>query len=173
MISGDYNRATIMSERLSRLYDRKREPMKDFGYNYVCQQRHVLMGQTELATKYALDCMDIAKKMGDEFLIFYSVVMYYEAINHGWNDMFNVALNKVATDEEFISELKRHKYYNTLAHYLVFSCGNDKDTIKRIAHGYDVERYDEAMALIEFIGNADLEISVYTKYIVQIGRAHV
>ena len=166
MISGDYNRATIMSERLSRLYDRKREPMKDFGYNYVCQQLHVLMGQTELATKYALDCMDIAKKMGDEFLIFYSVVMYYEAINHGWNDMFNVALNKVATDEEFISELKRHKYYNTLAHYLVFSCGNDKDTIKRIAHGYDVERYDEAMALIEFIGNADLEISVYTKYIV-------
>lgn len=166
MIAGDYNRATIMSERLSRLYDRKREPMKDFGYNYVCEQLHVLMGQTELATKYALECMDIAKKMGDEFLMFYGVVLYYEAINNGWNDMFNVAFNKVATDEEFISELKRHKYYNTLAHYLVFSCGSDKDTIRRIAHGYEVERYDEAMALIELIGNKDLEISVYTKYIV-------
>ena len=77
--------------------------MKDFGYNYVCEQLHVLMGQTELATKYALECMDIAKKMGDEFLMFYGVVLYYEAINNGIKVATGDVVGVLHSDDFFTS----------------------------------------------------------------------
>ncbi len=168
--SGNNNLAVFMADKLGASYDKARDWDSDYRYNYICNQIHMAAGQSELAEKYALLCMDIARKLQDEFRIFFGVVLYYEAKFGGWKSFFQLNTGVLYFDVEMISNLKEHGYKNTLAHYLIYAFNNDDESIRRIAHGDANEHYNMAIDIIHEIDNTDLEISAYTKCIVMMNN---
>jgi len=166
VLKGNVNYATILSNRLSSLYDKKREPERDFDYNYVCYQLHLSMNQYELCEKYALTCMDIARKIDDEVIILRAVVLYYEAIYNGWSNMFASHNKSVDIDFEFINTLKEYNFRNTLAHYYIYAFDNSEEAVDNYARGESSKYYDEAMDIVYEINNMELALSAYTKNII-------
>lgn len=165
ILLGDENRATLMADRLSALYDKRREPEKDYKYNYVCHQQHTAVNQIEIASKYALSCIDIARSLDDGEILFEAVVLYYEAMFGGWQRVFMTSVDSKEADIDFVNNLRKYGYRNTLAHYLIFGFDNDDESIKKIGEGGRSESFEEAMELIHELKNTELELVALSKYI--------
>lgn len=166
MLKGDTNTSMLMSEKMLPLYDRNRDLIADFKYNYLCGQIQMSLVQSDLTVKYTERCFAIAEKLQDENLMFMTEVLYQGSQFCGWRDVFSVDFNKVTIDDNMIEKLKNHKYYNTLAYYLIFGYDNDDETIKRMVDGNQSESYKEAIRIGKELGNTCFLLSAYTKYII-------
>ncbi|MBQ3666414.1 MAG: GGDEF domain-containing protein [Lachnospiraceae bacterium] len=166
ILKKDFNNALFMSERLTSLYDKNKDLLCDYQYNYICYQLQMLLTQSELTEKYASKCIELAKKIGDEELIFNAEVLYQGAQFGGWRNVFSIDFSKVEIKEDMIDKLRKYNYLNTLAYYLIFGFDNDDETIKKMAGGVMSETYKEAIRLGKYIGNTCFLLSAYTKYII-------
>lgn len=166
LLRGNDNRATIMCEHLTDYYDKDTDLEKDFQYNYVSCKIHMSKNHNEIAVKYAKQCKNLAIKLKNKPFIFMAEVLYYSIEFGGWKNIFAVNFMAVTSSEEFIKKLKQYKFYNTLAYYLVYGFDNSESELEIIANGQTTKTYDEAFELIEKIGNTELLLSAYTKYII-------
>lgn len=166
VLKKDFNNALFMSERLTSLYDKSKDLLCDYKYNFISCQLQMLLTQSELTEKYAANCITIAKKINDEELIFNAEVLYQGAQFGGLRDVFSIDFTKVKIQEDMIDKLRKYNYLNTLAYYLIFGFDNDDETIKNMADGVMSETYKEAIRLGNYIGNTCFLLSAYTKYII-------
>lgn len=160
------NTALYMCENLSELFDREKELKKNYIYNYVNGQAQMMMVQSGLAAKYAKKCKKIAEKIGDEKLVFDAKVLEHSALYNGWKDVFSVDFQSVSIDDEMIEQLKKYKYYNTLAYYYAYGKDNTDEEIQAIIEGKKEEGYVMAQKIAKYTGNMNSLLSIYTKYIV-------
>lgn len=166
ILTKDINLALVTSERLMNFYDRKKDLKHEYLYNYVCGLIQMSREQSDLTINFANNCLKIAKKLEDDELIFESEVLYQEAQFGGWRDVFVVDFSELKIDDSMIEKLKKHKYYNTLAYYLIYGHDNDYESIERMVSGINSDTYNEAISIGKRLGNTCFLLSAYTKYIV-------
>lgn len=165
--SDNTNSALLMCERMLPLYNPEKDLYQDFLYNFISSFGQMTRIQSDLAVRYAEKCIEIAEKLKDEDLIFQAHVVLTSARFCGWKDIFFIDFTKVTIDEEIVIELRKHKYYNTLAYYLVCGSDNDYDTIKKVVSGEQEPGYfNAAVRLGTELGNHNFLLSAYTKSII-------
>lgn len=165
-LMGDHNRAMLMSEHLLPLFDEEKNPDLSYRYNYICGYIQLASTQIELCNKYANRCLSIAQKLGNDRLVFYAEVLLVAAQFGGWRSVFLMDFTKIKPDDRMLLRYKQYNFKNTLAHYLTYAYDNDTESIKRFVSGVDSKTYLEAKRLSEEIGNIELQLSLYTKYVV-------
>lgn len=162
----DVNSAIFMSEKLSDLYDKKKDLRSDYRYHYVCGTIQMIRSNTENGIRYARRCQRLAQQMNDENAAFLADVLYEGVQFSGWRNIFAVDFDRIRIDKGMIEKLRKNNFRNTLAHYLVYGYDNDADSIEQMAEGNESQTYREAMHIIIEIDNTELLLSLYTKYIV-------
>ncbi len=166
MLKGDINTSMLMSEKLLLLYDKNTDLMSDYRYNYICGQIQMSLVQSDLTKKYASKCYGIAEQLQDEKLIFLAEVLHQGSQFCGWRDVFSVDFNMVKIQDGMIEKFRKHRFFNTLAYYLIFGYDNDDETVKKMADGILSETYKEAIRIGKELGNTCFLLSAYTKYII-------
>jgi diguanylate cyclase (GGDEF)-like protein len=166
IMNNDSNNALLNCEKILPLCDEKNEMEIKYRYNYICGIAHISMAQSESAIKYAKRCIEIAHILNDETKLIYGEILVQRIQFGDWRDTFSVEFNNIVADEKLYDKLRRFGFMNTLAYCIAFAYDNDDDSIKRIVEGKDSESFLEAIRIGEEIGNTNLLLSAYTKYIV-------
>ncbi len=165
--SDNTNSALLMCEKMLPLYRPKKDLYQDYMYNFLSSLSQMTRIQSDLAVRYAEKCIAVAEKMKDEDLIFHAHVLHTSAKFCGWKDIFSIDFTKVTIDENIIDELRKHKFYNTLAYYLACGSDNHYDEIKKIVSGEKESGYfNAAIRLGTELGNQNFLLSAYTKSII-------
>lgn len=162
----DNNRAMLMNEHMLPLFNINNNLRLAYRYYYICGQIQLGLAQVELCTKYANRCLAIAKELGLDQLVFYAEVLLSGAQFSGWRNVFWMDFSAIRPDERMLERCRQYNFTNTLAHYLVFAYDNDADSIKHFVSVEDSKTFIEAKRIIEELGNTDLLLTLYTKYIV-------
>ena len=165
ILRGDVKTAMIMSEKMFPII-KDDDYRSRFEYYNVCCKSQMMLVQSDLSIKYAQDCLNIAKKIGDEELIFKAEVLIILSQYGGWRDIFSVDFDKAVIDDNMINKLREHNYLNTLAYYIIFGFDNDADSIDKIANGYESEYFNQGIKIGMDLDNTNFLLSAYTKYIV-------
>lgn len=166
LMKNDRNKAMLMNEQMLGCFDEEKDFELAFRYYHTSGNIQVGLAQVEVCVRYAYRCMELARRLNNDLYLFYSEVLLTAANFSGWRNVFMLEFSKIDTAFEMIERYKQYKFYNTLAHYLVYAFDNDKESIVRIASGEESEYLNMAKALIHKIGNTNLELSLYTKYTV-------
>lgn len=166
LYKGDCNQAVVMCENMQNCLEKSENPKYEYIYNYILGQIHMTLSQIENSIKYALKCRDIGIRYNDEQMLFYEEILYQSAQFSGFRNVFLVDFSKIQVNKQIINKLREHKFYNTLSYYLIFGYDNDEESVRSLANGKISDTFKEAHELINMIGNTELLLSAYSKYIV-------
>lgn len=166
VLKQDNNGAMLMCEKLLPLFEEKKDLWECYIYNFICGMSQMGQIQSELTYKYAAKCMDIARQMNDDKLLFCAEVLEQGAQFSGWRDVFAVDFDKVIVSEDMVFKLKKYNYMNILCYYTIFGYDNDRESIRMFANGVESETYKKAISIGKKLGNTNFLLSAYTKYIV-------
>ena len=164
--SDNINSALLMCEKMLQIIPKK-DLRKEFTFNYISALSQMTRIQSDLALQYSERCIEIAEQLNDSTMIFYSHVINTSAKFCGWKDIFSIDFTRVTIDEKIVEELRSHKFYNTLAYYLVCGSDNDYEVVRAVALGERESQYfNEAIEIGRKLENKNFLLSAYTKNII-------
>ncbi len=166
VLKKDVNSALMTCDRLTDLYDKENDIESDYRFNYLSGQIQMSTVSSELTVKFAEKCIEDARLMKNDELLFQAEVLFQAVQFGGWRDVFSVNFSLIELDSEMIEKLRKHNFLNTLAYYLIFGYDNDEQAILKMANGESSETFREAIRLGWQLGNTCFLLSAYTKYIV-------
>lgn len=160
------NGALLMCEKLLSMI-KSEDTYLNFVYYYIISLAQMTMIQSELAIKYSQKCLELAKNMEKDNLIFLSEVLCVGAQFSGWKDVFSVEFSVVKIEEYLVERFKKYGFKNTLAYYLAYGCENNYIEIEDIISGKAEPVYfNEAIKIGTELKNNNFFLSAYTKSII-------
>lgn len=111
-------------------------------------------------------CVDIAKKLQDNFLLFKADLLYVMAQFGGWKDLFLCDF-RIPVPTELLELTESYGFRNHLAYLYAMGFENDTETVTAIATGKKQSYYfARGIELAREIGNNDFLMSAYMKNII-------
>ncbi len=161
---GAYNKALVACENLKSLYKKNEEILEHFICEYIMGMAFVYMAQYNSAKKSAKECMNVAKKLNDDYYIFKAEVLSYMIQYYGWNDIIVHNL-KFEANPEFLEKLEYYGYKNVLAHMYVYGVDKNKPKLQDSPSEYEAlytpEYLKRGMDLGYELGNDSILIVAY------------
>lgn len=98
--------------------------LKHYEYHYLVANANMYNGNESDAKINALKCLDIARKINDEFRAFKALLLHNMAELSGWKDIW-ICEKEIDIPDELITGCQKYKYFNHLAHIYIYCYDND------------------------------------------------
>ncbi len=119
----NYSYALILCDKYKTFTIKGKEDYMRFHYYYYRALADMYIGNEEDAVNDSDGCMAVAKKIGDEFMIFQSMLIKNMSFSSGWKNVWICNAATVVPDG-LIGLCYKYNYLNHLSHVLVYSYHN-------------------------------------------------
>lgn len=163
----DDNEAAIMTcKSISSLSIYNTDWKIAYMYHFLSIKTQFSSGHMDIIRSSYLNCMTIARQVGDEFLQFKAELLYCMAQFGGWKDLFLCDF-RIPVPEELLEQAKKYGFLNHLAYLYAMGFENDEKSVTAIATGQKNSVYfAKGIQLAKELGNNDFLMSAYMKNII-------
>ena len=98
--------------------------VREYQYNYLVANANMYNGNEIDARESASICIDIAQRMKDDFLEFRANLIMNMTELSGWKDIW-ICEKEINVSDKLISDCKKYRYFNHLAHIYIYCYDND------------------------------------------------
>lgn len=169
---GSANHALVICDKMSGLISHQDvDEYSKYLYHYTCARARMILSQTDAVRTHCSKCMDIARGMGDDFLVCKAEILLTTALCGIAKDIFEYDFS-YSVDTRMIDRAKKYGFINFLAYLYVFGFENDQESIKAIADGKMEPHYFElGIKIGTSIENNNFLMNAYMKNIILYSRA--
>lgn len=128
------NQALVICDKMTDLCKNLTDPQIAYMFNYTCARARMINSEIKFVETYCRKCIDIAKEMGDEFLVCKAEVLLWSAYCGISKNIFEYDFAFKVT-MEMVERTKKFGFTNFLAYMYVFGFENDDDSVNAIASG--------------------------------------
>lgn len=166
--SGDFATALLICDNLKEMSEMDTSPEYEHDYHLLHAYTQMYSGKLEFAKRSAIQCKNIALKMGKESYIFRADMLMHMVEMSGWHNIYFL-INEPVITEDFLKRVKEYGYYNHLAYIYIYAYDNDSEKFKGVKSAEEFEKtlvkYQEGIDLAERLGNICLIQKAYRKAI--------
>lgn len=164
--SENYSYALIACDKFRQYRVNDKYKWQEYHYFYYKALADMYTGNEDEAIEASRNCIEVAKRIGDDFLIMQSMLVENMSYLSGWKDIWISSNTDIGVTDTVIELCKKYHYMNHLAHVLVYSYHND---CEKFDNPDDIERrIPEVFTGIELakdLGNDAFLIEAYRKCI--------
>lgn len=139
----------------------------------VCYDYHYLNIRTQLSTGMSDSirlsyekCLELARSLWNDFLLFKAELIYVMAQFGGWKDLFLCDF-RIPISPELLTLAEQYHFLNHLAYLYAMGFENDIESVRAIANNERSSYYfAKGIQLANEIGNNDFLMSAYMKNII-------
>lgn len=136
-----------------------------YEYHYLFGLAQVYNVKLSMAKRCADICYELAKKNGEEFLMFKATMLKHMASMSGWHNILFCA-NDIPIDEEILKAAEKYQYYNYLAHTYIYAFDNEVDWSEDISTiESKISHFQKGIEIAKKLGNEFLTTVGYRKNI--------
>ena len=146
--------------------DTEKNPSSKFVYNYLMCITQIELMQIKVAVNHSLECIEIAKQMDNNYLLFKAKILYVNAKCFGWkvaNE--NTDLGSIVSDLE--TDLRHYNFLNTLAYYKLNEFAIEGIDYEKYANVDTSNNVKETLDIAFEIENNGLVLYAYERMVVK------